>query len=383
MPTGRRFRSNRGDGRFSGSLGALHARLKASPPRLCFDPQMPPDDFAAWRNALRDRLRELMQLDLAGAQPPPELRATEQRDGYELQKWEAFCDDFGVVPFLVLVPHTATPASPGPAVLCCPGSRGTKELLAGEAEPDGRPTEDKHPLRNRMALWFARAGFVAVAVDNPGIGEQADPGVGERFELSMHAIWMGTSYEAISVAQKLPVLDWLRHQSFVDPERIALCGHSLGAKPALIVGALDDGVAAVIWNDFCSDWRQRAILTGMDPIAVHQYVPGMLRWMDYTDILASLAPRPLLITEGGRTPDIHRIRAAYGLLGAADRMHVEYYPRFATPDLRPHDTEDLREGLSGEEYLERVNVDVPQHCFKDSVAVPWLSEVLGPVEGAN
>jgi len=377
MPDARELSTNRGDGRFVGARGFLHAYLKANPPRLRFDPSMAAVDFAAWRNALRDKLRDLMQLPSPGRQPEPELRQTEQRDGYELQKWEAYPEDLGVVPFLVLIPQTASPSVPAPAVLCCPGSVGTKELLTGEAELDGQPTTDRHPLRNRMALWLVRAGFVAVAVDNPGIGEQSDGSGADRFGLSMHAIWAGRSYEGISVAQKLPVLKWLRNLDFVDPSRICTCGHSLGAKPALILGALDDGIAAVVWNDFCSDWRERALVTGLDPIAVHQYVPGLLQWMDYTDILASLAPKPLLITEGGRTRDIDRIRQAYRLLEAEDAMGVEYYQKYATPDLRPHDDDDLPEWLSGEEYLEYVNVDVPMHCFKESIAVPWLAKVMG------
>ncbi|MBS3763870.1 MAG: hypothetical protein KGZ25_11280, partial [Planctomycetes bacterium] len=29
-----------------------------------------------------------------------------------------------------------------------------------------------------------------------------------------------------------------------------------------------------------------------------------------------------------------------------------------------------------EEYFEYANVDVPHHCFKENVVVPWLTNIL-------
>jgi hypothetical protein len=37
----------------------------------------------------------------------------------------------------------------------------------------------------------------------------------------------------------------------------------------------------------------------------------------------------------------------------------------------------MPEGLSLDEYLRFANVDPPGHWFKEDVAVPWLSRVLG------
>jgi len=228
-----------------------------------------------------------------------------------------------------------------------------------------------------MAWWYAQAGIVAVAVDNPGIRELSDPIRPERHEISVHTIWDGRHYEGLSVFQRLPILEWLKQQHYVDENRVAVSGHSLGAKPSLILGVLDPSLAAVVWNDFVSDWRQRAIAENLLRISIHQYVPGFLEWFDYTDLEASLAPRPLLISEGGRTRDIERVREAYRLLGAQENIEVVYYPKYATPDLRPYDDVDLPEGLTMEEYFEYANVDVPEHCFKENVAVPWLTRVLG------
>jgi len=370
------FRSNRPDGRFMSTAGFIHAYMKAHPPKLAFAPEMSAAQFPAWQERVRDKLREVMCFPDVPAQPAPKHLWTEKRDGYELQKWEAYPEPLSVVPYLVLIPDGINATSPGPAVLCFPGSATSKELLAGEPELDGSDPGNAHPKRNRMAQWYAREGITAIAVDNPGIGETADSIRPGRHEICVHAIWAGRHYEGISVFQKLAILEWAKRQSYVDPDRIAVSGHSLGAKPALVLGVLDPSLAAVVWNDFTSDWRERAIAMNLARIAIWQYVPGMLEWFDYTDLMAALAPRPFLITEGGRTKDIERVRDAYKLLGAERQMKVVYYPKYATPDLRPFDDEELPEGLSDEGYFLYANVDAPMHCFKENIAVPWLSRVL-------
>ncbi len=377
---GDRFTTDRPDGRFVESVAWLHSVYRDWRPKLAFEPGMPPADFDAWRDRVRDKLRELMTLPEPPPQPEPTQVWAEAREGYELQRWESFPEPGLMVPYLVLVPDGVDAAAPAPAVMCFPGSTSSKESLAGELEFDGSTSDWPHWERNRMALRYAREGIVAVAVDNPGIGELSSALAPERFELSVNSIWLGRSYEGLTVSTKLPILDWLKAQPHVDAGRIATSGHSLGAKPALIIGVLDRSIRAVVWNDFCSDWRERAVVMNMGRIAIHQYIPGFLEWFDYTDLLASLAPRPLVITEGGRTRDIEVIRRAYELLGAGDQIKVAYYPKFADPASREFDDLDMPEGLDFDGFFDYANVDVAEHSFKYEVAVPWLKRQLAPPE---
>ncbi len=348
----------------------VHALLREGRPKLACEPAA---DAGAWRDAVREKLRELMHFPDVVVQPEPRWLWTEERDGYELQKWEAYPEPRSVVPYLVLIP-SATAA--GPAVLCFPGSGHTKETLAGEPELGGGP-ETGVPPHDRMAQWYARAGLVAIAVDNPGIGETSAAGIGPD-EFSQYLMWAGRSYEALAVFQKLPVLAWARRQTFIDATRVAVSGHSLGAKHALLLGVLDREIAAVVWNDGAVSWRERAVAMNLHaPFVNRQFVPGMIEWFDYPDLMAALAPRPLLICEGGRTRDIEKLREAYKAAGAEDAIEVAYYPKYATPEQRPLDDADLPEGLTDEEYMRYANIDPPGHWFKEDVAVPWLARVLG------
>jgi hypothetical protein len=228
-----------------------------------------------------------------------------------------------------------------------------------------------------MALHYAREGMVAIAVENPCMGgRRADFGP-NRAELAINLIWMGRSYEGLSVFEKLPILEWARNQSWIDETRIAASGHSLGAKPALILSVLEPEIAALVWNDFTCDFRERAVAENLAQVSTWQYVPDFISWFDYPDLMAAVAPRPLLITEGGRTMHIERVREAFRTLDAEASFDVEYYPKYADPADRPNDGDPIPEGLSQEEYLsEWANVDVPEHSFHPEIAVPWMVEVL-------
>jgi Abhydrolase family len=381
IPVGKpAFVSGREDGRFVDTAGFMQGYMKGNPPKLAFDPTMPAEAFPVWRDRIREKMLELLVFPEVDEQPPPKQVWAEPRDGYQLQKWEAYPEPYCVVPFLMLVPDGVSAQSPGPAVMCFPGSGRSKENLAGEPELDGskpKAGEEWKWRDNRMALHFVKQGIVAVAVDNPARCEAASP-TRNFLDVTACAIWTGRNYLGISVFQKAHILEWLAEQPHVDRGRIATCGHSLGSDPADALGVLyPDLVAAVIHNDFCCDWRERTIALNAYPGGLHHVVPGMYQWYDSPDLQASLAPRPLLFTEGGRGPQLSRIRAAYKLMGAEDNVRIYYYKKYATADLRPLDDDPIPEGLTMDEYFRYANVDAKYHCFRPKRAVPWLADVFG------
>lgn len=374
----RTFASRREDGRYVETAGFLHKYFLELKPRLAFREGMSREELAPWQQAVRAKLLELMCFPEVPPQPEPKRVSVEQREGYRLERWEAYPEPHSVVPFLLLVPDGASQQSPAPTVLCFPGSTGSKELLAGEP-PLGTTTIPNDPKwsDNRMAYHYARRGMVALAVDSPATNELDSP-LRERNSMSLCALWMGRCYEAISVFQKACLLKWLAGQPYVDGHRIAASGHSLGAKPADILGVLyPDIVQAIVHNDFVCHWQERAIAENLSVPGAHQIVPGIFQWFDYTDLEAALAPRPLLFTEGGRARQIAKIRKAYELLGVAEAVQVYHYEKYSDPQSRKLDNAELPIGITPEQYFEYAYVDVPAHRFRPNRAVPWLARVFG------
>jgi alpha/beta hydrolase family protein len=374
----RTFSSDREDGRFVQTAGFMHAYLRMVEPKLGFREGTSREELPVWREAVRQKLLELMCFPDVPPQPDPKRLWSRPREGYRLERWEAYPEPYIVVPYYVLIPDGASQQSPSPAVVCFPGSTWSKEGLCGEPELGETAVPDDSKWRdNRMAYHYVRRGFVAVAVENPATNELTSPLRG-RTRLSLMGIWMGRSYESISVFQKACILRWLVRQPFVDAERVAASGHSLGAKPADILAVLyPDLVRAVVHNDFVCNWLERTVAENLSISGAHQIVPGIFQWFDYTDLEASLAPRPLLFTEGGRANQIAKIRTAYGLLDSSDAVKVYHYEKYADPKSRRFDDAELPVGITEEEYFLYANVDVSRHRFRPNRAVPWLAEVFG------
>lgn len=377
------FSSDREDGRFLDTAGFLHDMMKRQTPKLSFDPQMKLEDFPAWQQALRTKVVELMAFPDVPKQPSSKRLWIRNRDGYQLQKWESYPEPGSVVPFVLVIPDGVNQNSPAPAVMCFPGSTGSLESLVGEPEvfPKAKAKFAKSPewkrQDNRMALHFAKRGMIGVAIANPATND-TDSDIRNRTDVSLNAIWLGRSYVGISSFQKATILQWVSEQPFVDHDRIAVCGHSLGSEPTDVLGVLyPDLIKAVIHNDFCCNWIERSIAQNGALSPAHHIVPGMYQWYDATDLEAAIAPRPLLFTEGGRANQLARIAAAFRLNGVEKNLKVYHYTKYVDPRSRVHDFKPLPEGLSSDEYLDHANVDVQEHCFRPKRAVPWLADVFG------
>ena len=56
----RNFKSHRRDGRYVGTLASQMARMRDQKPLLSFDENMDQEQFAAWKESVREKLEELL-----------------------------------------------------------------------------------------------------------------------------------------------------------------------------------------------------------------------------------------------------------------------------------------------------------------------------------
>ncbi len=144
-------------------------------------------------------------------------------------------------------------------------------------------------------------------------------------------------------------VDYLLTQSFVDPKRIAITGHSRGGKAALLAGALDERIALTapngsgcggagsyrILGEKCEDL---AAITKRFPF---WFQPRLQEFIGHVDQLpfdqhflkALVAPRPQLSTEAladlwanpmGTQATYTAARQVYGYLGAGSRIGIHF-----------------------------------------------------------
>lgn len=380
-----RITANREDGRFSSSRGAVQYMLKQKP-AFTFNPAFTATEFKKWQLGLCSTMKELIRFPEVKDQPAPVRIKMVQRDGYRVEKWESYPLPGSVVPYLVLIPNGIdTTQDKVPSVLCIPGFGGSKEELAGETEGDyGLTSLPVKPVRkNAMALRYIKKGLVAVAVDNPSCGELSDNGYFDYLNTSRILLEVGWSYLGLTAWQDWNILNWMKAQSYIDKERVIISGFSLGTEPLMVLGVLDPSIYAFVYNDFlCRTLERILVMTKPDekgrrpfPNSIEHLIPGFLTQFDFPDLVAALAPRPVICTEGGLDRDFELIKEAYRIVGKPDNFTFYHYKKFANPKDRQQ-IDRVPEGIDLDTFFQVVNVDPKNHYFKVELVLPWIDKVL-------
>lgn len=369
------------------SYSIVHDMLRHIQPKYAYKEGLSSKQFKKWQNNVQQAMTDLMNFPNISQESKPKIISTEKRDGYTLEKWEFYPFPNAVSTFLVLKPNHIKKTTPG--VLCIPGSGKTKEELAGEKGICENLNEDYTNPKICMALDMVKAGYVAVAVDNAAAGEAADMDCKEqgnnydydivsRFLLEMGWHWLGyTSY------LNMQVLKWMKQQSYINEKRIVISGFSLGTEPMMVLGVLDKDIYAFVYNDFLCQAQERAIVMTKPnrnnrryfPNSIRHLIPGYWNYFNFPDVVASLAPRHIIFTEGGLDRDLLMVKSAYQKAGKMGNMVYYHYPRYANPDKRKN-LKRLPEDIDAKTFYHMVNVDPTNHYFKYEQVIPWLKDIL-------
>lgn len=371
-------RTDRADGRHISTYGVAHAMLKNTTPKYAFHSDFTPDEMRVWQQGVRSAMEEIMCFPDVTGQPEPVCVLSEEKDGYRQEKWEFYPLPECVSTFYILIPDSVQ--LPSPAVLCIPGAGMSKENIIGAT-----PSKNPHLA---MAKNIAQHGYIAVAVDNAAAGEADDLGrkahggydydTPSRILLELGWSWLGyTSY------LDKQVLEWMKQQPYIRADRIVVSGFSLGTEPLMVLGVIDPTIYAFVYNDFLCQTQERAIVMTVPdekgrrnfPNSIRHLIPRWWKYFNFPDVVASLAPRHIILTEGGLDRDFDVVKRAYEISGHPENVEAHHYPKYASSESRtPYDT--LPEGMTREEFFEAANVDSKNHYYKDELILPWLDKVL-------
>lgn len=381
------IQSDRSDGRFLSSFGFAHWMLEHTTPKYAFRGDFSKSKFSKWKKEVRQAMKTLMKMPVVKNRPKPTRQKSELRKGYRVEKWEFYPLPGCVSTFLVLIPDNQKKSLPG--ILCIPGSGASKEGLAGE--PSGAPLLNDPYIdpKHTMALNYVIEGYVAVVVDNPAAGEASDleqyvQGRNYNYDLlSRYLLELDWSYLGYTSFLDLQVLEWMKTQDYIRKDRIVVSGFSLGTEPLMVLGVLDPSIYAFVYNDFLCQTQERAIVMTMPqdngvrpfPNSIRHLIPGFWKYFNFPDIVAALAPRPLILTEGGLDRDLDLVKRAYEISGHASKVEIHHYNRFADPKNRK-DIPALPKGLDRNNYYKMVNVDGSNHFFKSGIVIPWLKKTI-------
>jgi hypothetical protein len=255
-------------------LGKLLSQIHMQEPQMAYRGQRG-EAWRNWRGALRTTLAELLSLNYTPAlQVEAETVEACPVSGVERVKILLRAADGLQLPAYVMYPTERDGRLP--ALLVYPG-HGTIQQTAG--------LENSRHHGNALAL--AQAGYLTLTVEERGFGELGDV---DHVSLDNVARLVGRTWLGITVEDGLRALDYLQTRSDVKPTHLGVTGLGLGGGLALYTAALDERIRAVVIQNYLGG--------GIDPLVVHghgcDFVPGLRRYAELSDIARLIVPRPAL-----------------------------------------------------------------------------------------
>ncbi len=246
----------------------------------------PPPQPPATRKAWDDRLesvragvkRSLGRMPAEDCSLDPEILGTLTRDGVTVERLT-----FQSRPGVRVTANLYRPENPsgmrGPAVLSVHGHWALARLA---------------PQVRDRCVGLARLGYVALAVDALGSGERAVEVKAGTYHGGLIAASLFPSGLTLMGAQVLDnrrAVDYLISRPEVDASRIAITGASGGGNQSLYAGLTDPRLAAVI--PVCGIGTLGSYIG--PGCCLCEVLLGGLRYASTGDLLALIAPRPLLV----------------------------------------------------------------------------------------
>ncbi len=322
-------------------LQALAAQLQ---PELAF-PVDRPEAWPEWRHALREKLAELLGgLPPALSVPAAEVLERREEDGYLRERLALGGRDGVEIPAYLLTPIGQPPRDgKRRAVVCLHGhGYGMNDVVGdpGQGTAEQRAAKEVHIREHNydFARQFARIGFVALAPEARGFGGRAE-GLekldAECYVPGIVSLLLGIPIIGQRLSDDLSAVDYLTSLPGVDAARIGCVGLSEGGKRTLYLAAMDDRIKAAVISGYF--WTLTGAIREWSRLEDHDvcnYVPGLLRYADYPDLAALIAPRPLLVEYGTDDPlyarqvvdeALDRTAHTYEVQGVADHFDADIF----------------------------------------------------------
>ncbi|MBM3947412.1 MAG: hypothetical protein FJ315_08480, partial [SAR202 cluster bacterium] len=151
--------------------------------------------------------------------------------------------------------------------------------------------------------------------------------------LAKSLVLAGYTWPGIVFWDDMRTVDYLISRPEVDPQRLGCVGISMGGYRSLFLAGLDERIRAGCVVGFMSTVRPM-IRAHVDTHSNVHFVPGLHRYLDWTDVVGLHAPRPLLVQQcaqdglfpaEGMRESLDEIGKIYRKAGAADQYVGRFY----------------------------------------------------------
>jgi dienelactone hydrolase len=246
----------------------------------------------------------------------PRVLASEQREGFrrELVEYNVEKDEAPVHAY-VCIPDKIRPGAP--AIVCLHQHGG--QFALGKSEQVGRIGSP----HQQQALDLAKRGFITIAADSRCFEERSKYWDGDSI-YGYSLLLKGASLAGRFIWDIQREFDYLASRPEVNADLMGLIGHSMGSQQVTITLPLEPRIKVAVASQGAKLYS--GMLARGDTFPQSYVIPGLFKVADLDALLASFAPKPLLMI--GRTTDNvsplvdqqaieKRLQTIYALYGAS------------------------------------------------------------------
>lgn len=227
----------------------------------------------------------------------------------------------------------------------------------GRVEVDGVSLGNKVHYQHHPA-WFARNGYVCLAIDTLQLGEIEGIHHGTYREGMWWWLNRGYTPAGVEAWNCVRALDLLQSLPEVDSERLGVTGRSGGGAYSWWIAAIDDRIKCAVPVAGITDLQNHVVDGCVEGHCDCMFMVNTYRW-DYPLLAAMVAPRPLLISNtdsdgifplDGVYRTHQKVKRLYERLGEKDNLalHITAGPHKDTQELRVHAFRWFNKHLKGD-----------------------------------
>jgi dienelactone hydrolase len=193
----------------------------------------------------------------------------------------------------------------------------------------------------QICILLARNGMAALCYDPIGQGERvqkldasgrpaiAQGSTTEHTMAGIGALLVGRQTATYRVWDGLQALNYLAHDTRIDPRRIGCTGNSGGGTMTAYLMALDDRIAVAAPSCYITSLDR--LFATIGPQDAEQNITGQVAaGLDHADFVTMRAPRPTLLCVGtqdffdiqGSWDTFREVKLIYGRLGFGERVEI-------------------------------------------------------------
>jgi len=305
-----------------GNLPDFYQALSA---RLTYPMAYQGGDPAAWRDRVLPLARSLMLP--YDATKPFDMQVIDQvdRGSYTAERVAFNITDESRVTAILLVPKGKGPF-PSALMLHDHGARfdiGKEKWIEPWYDADrlasAKQWSEKYFSGRFPGDELAKRGYVVLATDGLGWGDREGNGYEAQQALAANLFNLGSSLAGVMALEDVRASEFLASLPETDPAKVTAVGFSMGAFRAWQVAALSPAIKAAVVDCWMAEDRDLMVpgnnqLKGQS--AYYMMHPGLLRLLDFPDVAALAAPKPMLVYDGAEDP----LFPAASVQAAMDKM---------------------------------------------------------------